>query len=93
VQGEFRRGDVVELRVAEGDDAVGRGLVQYSAGELVRIKGRHSRDIEAVLGFGYGESVVHRDDLVMIGDKAVASAPATAVESVTFESNSQEAAQ
>ncbi|MET4730405.1 glutamate 5-kinase [Lysobacter enzymogenes] len=93
VQGEFRRGDVVELRVAEGDDAVGRGLVQYSAGELVRIKGRHSRDIEAVLGFGYGESVVHRDDLVMIGDKTVFAAviPETGVEPATHPSANSEA--
>ncbi|ALN57196.1 glutamate 5-kinase [Lysobacter enzymogenes] len=70
VEGEFRRGDVVELRVAEGGEAVGRGLVQYNSAELGRIKGRHSRDIEAVLGFRYGESVVHRDDLVMLGGRA-----------------------
>ncbi len=67
VAGEFRRGDVVEVRAAADQALVARGLVQYNAAELGRIKGRHSRDIESVLGFRYGESVLHRDDLVMLG--------------------------
>ncbi len=33
--------------------------------DVRRIAGRHSRDIEAVLGYNYGGSVVHRDDLVL----------------------------
>jgi glutamate 5-kinase len=74
VEGEFRRGDVVELRAAgEGDEVLGRGLVQYNSVEVGRIKGRHSREIEALIGFGYGESVVHRDDLVLVGNDAAPS--------------------
>lgn len=64
VRGEFRRGDVVDLVM--GDALLGRGLVQYSAHEVQRIAGRHSREIEALLGFRYGEAVVHRDDLVLL---------------------------
>jgi glutamate 5-kinase len=29
-----------------------------------RLCGRHTRDIETILGFSYGDTVVHRDDLV-----------------------------
>ncbi|MGJ7903313.1 PUA domain-containing protein, partial [Lysobacter sp. 1R34A] len=66
-EGEFRRGDVVELRgVGDAAGVLGRGLIQYNAGEVRRIAGRHSRDIEALIGFRYGESVVHRDDLVLL---------------------------
>jgi len=66
VEGEFRRGDVVEV-VASGDEApLARGLAQYGADEIRRIARRHSNDIEAVLGFRYGESVIHRDDLVLL---------------------------
>jgi glutamate 5-kinase len=64
-QGEFQRGDLVEI-VDAGGKAVARGLSQYAAGEVRRLAGRHSRDIEAVLGYSYGNEVVHRDDLVAI---------------------------
>jgi glutamate 5-kinase len=40
--------------------------VQYGADEIRRIVGRHSNDIEVVLGFRYGEAVIHRDDLVLL---------------------------
>jgi glutamate 5-kinase len=62
--GEFGRGDVVEIRDAQGV-TIARGVVQYAAGEIRRLAGRHTRDIEATLGFSYGENIVHRDDLVL----------------------------
>ncbi|RBC83786.1 glutamate 5-kinase, partial [Xanthomonas oryzae pv. oryzae] len=43
-----------------------RGVSQYSAVDIRRIARRHSRDIENVLGYSYGENVVHRDDLVLL---------------------------
>ncbi|BFI96672.1 MAG: glutamate 5-kinase [Rhodanobacter sp.] len=64
-QGEFQRGDLVEI-VDAGGKAVARGLSQYAAGEVRRLAGRHSRDIEALLGYSYGSEVVHRDDLVAV---------------------------
>lgn len=64
-QGEFQRGDLVEITDTD-DKVVARGLCQYAAGEVRRLAGRHSRDIEAVLGYSYGSEVVHRDDLVAI---------------------------
>ena len=66
VQGEFGRGDVVEIRAAAEDKVLARGVAQYSAQEVRRIKGRQSREIEATLGYSYGENVVHRDDLVLV---------------------------
>ncbi|MDZ4348611.1 MAG: glutamate 5-kinase [Xanthomonadaceae bacterium] len=66
VQGDFSRGDLVDILPEGGSAPVARGLVQYAASDLRRIIGRHSRDIESVLGFRYGESVVHRDDLVLL---------------------------
>lgn len=73
VEGDFRRGDVVEL-VSPDATPVARGLAQYGAGEIRRIAGRHSHEIEAVLGFRYGESVVHRDDLVLLASAHVPEA-------------------
>ncbi|HWS79294.1 MAG TPA: glutamate 5-kinase [Thermomonas sp.] len=65
VEGDFRRGDVLEVRSADGI-ALARGQAQYNAGESARIAGRHSREIETILGFRYGEALVHRDDLVLL---------------------------
>jgi glutamate 5-kinase len=67
-EGDFRRGDMVEvvLRTGEGDQRIARGVSQYSAIDIRRIARRHSRDIEGILGYTYGENVVHRDDLVLL---------------------------
>jgi len=64
VDGEFGRGDVVVIRTQDGA-TVARGVAQYAAAEARRIAGRHTRDIEAALGYSYGENLVHRDDLVL----------------------------
>ena len=47
------------------DNKVARGVSQYSAADIRRIARRHSRDIEAALGYNYGENIIHRDDLVL----------------------------
>ncbi|MBA2079005.1 glutamate 5-kinase [Rhodanobacter sp. PCA2] len=64
-QGEFQRGDLVEIVDGAGKP-VARGLSQYAAAEVRRLAGRHSRDIEAVLGYTHGHEIVHRDDLVTL---------------------------
>ena len=43
-----------------------RGLVNYSALELNRIKGLHTSKIEKVLGYKAYEEIIHRDDLVIL---------------------------
>jgi glutamate 5-kinase len=56
----------VRLRDENGDHGIARGVCQYSAVDIRRIAGRHSRDIESILGYNYGENVIHRDDLVLL---------------------------
>ena len=67
-EGEFRRGDMVEvlLRGEDGSERVARGVSQYSAADIRRIARRHSREIESVLGYSYGGTVIHRDDLMLV---------------------------
>ena len=67
VDGEFARGDIVEV-VAEDARVIARGLCQYAAGEVRRLAGRKSREIESTLGFSYGDSVIRRDDLVAMSE-------------------------
>jgi glutamate 5-kinase len=64
-EGDFHRGDLVEI-VDAGGTAIARGLSQYGAAEVRRLAGRHSREIDAVLGYHHGDEVVHRDDLAIL---------------------------
>ncbi len=66
VEGEFHRGDMVEI-VSNAGQAVARGLAQYGAGEVRRLAGHHSREIPALLGYSYGGEVVPRDDMATLG--------------------------
>ena len=64
-QGEFRRGDLVEI-IAAADPAgarIARGVTQYSAADIRRIARKRSHEIESILGYNYGDTIVHRDDL------------------------------
>lgn len=62
--GEFRHGDAVEIR--HDGVLIAKGISQYAAVDLARIKGRQSSDIETVLGYCYSDTIIHRDDLVLI---------------------------
>ena len=68
-QGDFRRGDMIEVRLRDeqgNERGIARGVSQYSAVDIRRIARSHSRDIEGILGYNYGENVIHRDDLVLL---------------------------
>lgn len=64
-QGTFSRGDVVRLRNQQGQ-LLAKGIVSYSDTELELLIGKHSTEIEATLGYAYGATIIHRDDLVII---------------------------
>ncbi|MBI5638071.1 MAG: glutamate 5-kinase [Nitrospinae bacterium] len=65
VDGGFESGQVVAIRDQEGMD-VARGEANYSAGELRRIMGRKSAEIERILGYKSFDEVVHRDNMGLI---------------------------
>ena len=67
VEGSFGIGDPVAL-VDGGGGEIARGLAAYPSGEVERIRGRSTREITSVLGYSNGDEVVHRDDLVLLGD-------------------------
>jgi glutamate 5-kinase len=65
VSGGFERGQTVRLLGPDGSE-IGRGITNYNASDLVAIRGHRSGEIPAVLGYQYGPTVVHRDDLVLV---------------------------
>jgi len=64
IDGDFRRGDVVDVRDRAGR-MLARGLVAYAADDARRIAGRKSAEIERLLGFRGRDEIVHRDDMVV----------------------------
>lgn len=65
VEGLFDRGDTVRVIDPAGHE-IARGIANYSAGDLFTIRQRHSEEIESLLGYNYGDEVIHRNDLVLL---------------------------
>jgi len=65
VSGDFDRGDTVRILDENGRE-LARGITAYSEADLARLRGRHSDEIESLLGYDYGDEVIHRNDLVLL---------------------------
>jgi glutamate 5-kinase len=65
VEGDFVMGDVIQLQDSQGTD-IGRGLSNYSADDIRRIRGLHTSRILQVLGHSPYEEVVHRDNMILL---------------------------
>lgn len=63
--GEFIRGDLVRCVNGDGQE-IARGLINYGSEDAQRLLGRSSADIEAILGFGGEEELIHRDNLITV---------------------------
>lgn len=65
IDGEFKRGVVVRV-VDPAENEIARGLVNYSAPDLILIRGVQSQQIVETLGYTYGDEAIHRDHLVIL---------------------------
>lgn len=67
VVGSFEEGACVTCLDERGREFA-RGLVNYGAAALTRIRGRQTAEIEATLGYKVSDEVIHRDDLALLGE-------------------------
>jgi glutamate 5-kinase len=65
VEGEFGAGEVVAVVDNDGREFA-RGLVNFDAAELRRIRGAKTQEIETRLGYKSFDEVIHRDNLVIL---------------------------
>jgi glutamate 5-kinase len=71
VAGEFDRGDTVRVVMqnikdtADGTE-IARGIVNYDSRDLVRILRKPSDEIESILGYYFGDEVIHHNNLALL---------------------------
>jgi glutamate 5-kinase len=68
VQNDFHVGSAVEI-CDTNKNTLGIGLVNYSATDILKIKGLNSNQIKKQLGYQLYDEVVHRDNLVITQEK------------------------
>ncbi len=63
--GNFERGDAVKV-VSEEKKPIAVGLTNYASSDLQHLCGKQSTEIELLLGYTFGEEVIHRDHMVLL---------------------------
>ncbi len=67
VHGTFGVGAPVRCVDQEGN-VIGIGLTNYKSSEIESIKGRHSEEIETLIGYKHSDEVIHRNNFVLTGE-------------------------
>jgi glutamate 5-kinase len=63
--GSFNRGDTIFVLDNNGNK-IACGISNYTSADLTLIKGTKSNNIQDILGYYYGQEVIHRNNLVLI---------------------------
>lgn len=65
VNGAFERGDTVRISAADGKP-LAVGLAGYGSEDLTRLCGCQSKEIETILGYTFGDEVIHRNNMILL---------------------------
>ncbi len=65
VEGEFERGASIRVTDPSGAEFA-RGIADYASSEIKLLLGCNSSRIEEILGYRYGDAIIHRDNLVLL---------------------------
>jgi glutamate 5-kinase len=65
IHGTFGTGDAVYCTDSKGN-RIAKGIVNYSAADIEKIRGRKTSEIEQILGYKYSDEIIHRDNLVIM---------------------------
>jgi glutamate 5-kinase len=65
VAGNFERGDTIQVLNPIGRE-MARGIVNYASNDLARLCRHQSSEIETILGYTYGDEVIHRNNLILL---------------------------
>jgi glutamate 5-kinase len=68
VRGEFKAHDTISVHSKEGKE-IAKGVAGFSSVEIMKIRGKKTNEIERILGKKSSGEVIHRDNLVLIGEE------------------------
>lgn len=64
VSGDFERGDIIDIEC--GGAVFAKGITDYDAEEIQKIKGVHTDDIEKILGHKDYDNVIRKENLALL---------------------------
>lgn len=65
VKGSFKRGETLSVVDPQGHE-IAHGISSYDSNDLRQLCGVKSNQIAEILGYSYGDAVVHRNNLVLL---------------------------
>jgi len=65
VSGAFERGDTVRV-LDPSEKEIARGIVNYPSRDLSQLARRRSEEIESILGYNFGDEIIHHNNLVVL---------------------------
>ena len=65
VSGNFERGDTVRV-LGPNARPIAVGLSSYPAADLAQLCGKQSAEIETILGYTFGDEIIHRNNMVLV---------------------------
>ena len=65
INGNFKKGENVII-LDQNNTQLARGLSSFSSSEIDKIKGKHSKEIDTILGYLSKTEVIHKDDMVLL---------------------------
>jgi glutamate 5-kinase len=68
VENAFERGDTLTVVTPDGKD-IAYGQTNYDSDDLRKIRGAQSDRISEILGYSYGDTVIHRNNMVILSGK------------------------
>lgn len=65
VEHEFERGATISVYAPDGSE-IAHGLTNYNSDDLHKLCGVKSQRISEILGYSYGDAVIHRNNMVLL---------------------------
>jgi glutamate 5-kinase len=65
IKNDFYRSDVVSIMDKDHNE-IAKGIVNYSSDECKKLLGKHSDDIEKILGYKNYDNIIGRDNIVLL---------------------------
>lgn len=65
VSGTFERGDTVRV-LDPTEKEIARGIVNYPSRDLAQLTRHRSDEIETILGYNFGDEIIHHNNLVIL---------------------------